>query len=106
VLTAAVIGTLALPLAPAAAIAVFLAFGLAAGLTESAERVLVARLAPVRSGRGFGAYHALTGLAALPAALAFGAIYQSQGAPSAFAASAGALLAAGLAWSAVAPRGI
>ena len=105
-LTAAVIGALALPLAPAAAIAVFLAFGMAAGLTESAERVLVARLAPVRSGRGFGAYHALTGLAALPAALAFGAIYQSLGASAAFAASAGTVLAAGLTWTIVAPRGL
>lgn len=106
VLTAAVIAALALPLAPAAAVAAFLAFGMAAGLTESAERVLVARLAPVRSGRGFGAYHALTGLAALPAALAFGAIYQSLGASAAFAASAGSLLAAGLAWTIVAPRGL
>jgi len=106
VVTAAVVGALALPLAPAAAIAVFLAFGLAAGLTESAERVLVARLAPVRSGRGFGAYHALSGLAALPAGLAFGAIYQSQGAPTAFAASAATLLTACLAWTIVAPRGL
>ena len=105
-LTAVVIGALALPLAPVAAVAVFLAFGLAAGLTESAERVLVARLAPVRPGRGFGAYHALTGLAALPAALAFGAIYQVRGAPAAFAASAGTLIVAGLAWSIVAPRGV
>ena len=32
----------------------FLALGLVAGLTESAERALVARLAPVRTGRGFG----------------------------------------------------
>ena len=31
---------------------------------------MVARLAPVRTGRGFGIYHALTGGAALPAGLA------------------------------------
>ena len=105
-LAAIVLGALALPLAPVAAIAVFLAFGMAAGLTESAERVLVARLAPVRSGRGFGAYHALTGLAALPAAVGFGAIYQSAGASAAFASSAGALLTAGVAWTIVAPRGL
>ena len=104
-LTAVVLGALALPLAPVAAVAVFLAFGASAGLTESAERVLVARLAPVRSGRGFGAYHALTGLAALPAAVAFGAIYQSVGASAAFASSAAALLTAGAAWTIVAPRG-
>lgn len=104
-LTALVVGWLARPLAPAAAIAVFLALGIAAGLTESAERVLVARLAPVRPGRGFGAYHALTGLAALPAALAFGTLYQSLGAPAALAASAIALVASAAAWSVVAPRG-
>ena len=38
----------------ACAIAVFLVMGLVAGLTEVAERALVARLAPVRTGRGFG----------------------------------------------------
>ena len=54
----------------------FLALGLVAGLTESAERALVARLAPVRTGRGFGLYHALTGAAALPAGLLFGDDYQ------------------------------
>ena len=43
------------------AVVAFLALGLVAGLTESAERAMVARLAPVRTGRGFGLYHALTG---------------------------------------------
>jgi MFS family permease len=105
-LSAAVLAGLALPIPPAAAVAVFLAFGLAAGLTESAERVLVARLAPVRSGRGFGAYHALTGVAALPAALAFGALYQSFGAGTAFAASAGSLVVVAATWFLIAPRGI
>jgi MFS family permease len=104
-LTAAVLGALALPLGPFAAILVFLAFGLAAGLTESAERVLVARLAPVRAGRGFGAYHALTGVAALPAALGFGVVYQSVGGSAAFTASAGTLVAAVVLWGIVAPRG-
>ena len=69
-------------------VAVFLTLGLVAGLTESAERALVARLAPVRTGRGFGAYHAVTGFAALPAALAFGAIYQFAGGGSALWVSA------------------
>jgi len=72
----------------------FLLFGGVAGLTESAERTLVARLAPVRTGRGFGAYHAVTGLAALPAALLFGELYQRSGATIALTASAGAVLAA------------
>ena len=58
-----------------------------AGLTEGAERSLVARLAPVRTGSGFGVYHALTGLAALPAGLGFGALYQNRGGGQALLAS-------------------
>jgi hypothetical protein len=64
---------------------------------------MVARLAPVRTGRGFGAYHALTGVAALPAGLIFGALYQSKGGPVALWASAiGMLLAVGY-WEVVSP---
>ncbi|MBA3659760.1 MAG: MFS transporter, partial [Gemmatimonadales bacterium] len=88
----------------AAAVVVFLAFGLVAGLTESGERALIARLAPVRTGRGFGAYHAVTGLAALPAGLVFGALYQWAGAPTALLASAAGMLVAVIAWLAVSPR--
>ncbi len=87
---------------PAVAIAVFLALGLVAGLTESAERALIARLAPRRTGRGFGAYHAVTGLAALPAALGFGALYQAGGGGMALWASAGGMLVATLCWLAAA----
>jgi predicted MFS family arabinose efflux permease len=104
VLFAAVVGALGLPLTEAAAIAVFLAFGLVAGLTESAERAMVARLAPVKPGRGFGAYHSLTGLAALPAGVLFGAVYQRLGGGTAFGISAGAVLVAAVGWTAVAPR--
>ncbi len=85
------------------AVSVFLALGLVAGLTESAERALVARLAPRRTGRAFGAYHAVTGVAALPAALIFGALYQHQGAEMALRASAGGMILATLVWVAVAP---
>lgn len=92
------IAALGSALGPAAAIAVFLALGLVAGLTESAERVVVARLAPRRTGRGFGAYHALTGLAALPAALGFGFLYQLQGGSMALWASAGGMLLASGWW--------
>jgi MFS family permease len=82
---------------PAVAVAVFLVLGAVAGLTESAERALVARLAPVRTGRGFGSYHALIGVAALPAGLAFGAVYQQLGGPRAlWASAAGMVLAVGL----------
>jgi MFS family permease len=100
-LFAAVAALLAARLGPAAAVAAFLLLGAVAGLTEGPERALVARLAPVRTGRGFGMYHALTGLAALPAGLAFGALYQSWGGPRALAASASGMLAATAAWLAV-----
>lgn len=93
---------LGLPLSGPAAIAVFLGLGTVAGLSESAERALVARLAPNRTGRGFGAYHGATGLAALPAALLFGALYQGYGATTALWASAGGMILAVLAWLVVA----
>jgi MFS family permease len=88
---------------PAAATGLFLAFGLVAGLTESGERSLVSRLAPVRTGRGFGVYHALTGVAALPAGLIFGALYQSANGRTAFWASAAGMVAAVLLWLMVSP---
>lgn len=89
--------------APGVAIALFLAFGLVAGLTESGERSLVSRLAPVRTGRGFGIYHALTGVAALPAGLIFGALYQSASGRTALWASAAGMVAAVLLWLIVSP---
>jgi MFS family permease len=98
---AAAAAALALELGATRAIAVFLALGVVAGLTEGAERALVARLAPVRTGRGFGVYHALTGIAALPAGLGFGALYQDLGARQALLASAGGVAASVVAWVAV-----
>jgi MFS family permease len=90
-------------LGPAEAIGFFMVLGLVAGLTESGERTVVARLAPVRTGRGFGYYHALIGAAALPAGLAFGALYQSSGGRAAlWASGAGMLLAVSL-WLIVSP---
>jgi len=103
-LFAAVVAVLGWTLGPAPAMATFLALGLVAGLTESAERALVARLAPVRTGRGFGLYHALTGGAALPAGLLFGWLYQRAGGPAALRASAVGMVAAVVAWLVVSPR--
>ena len=84
----------------AGAWALFLGMGLVAGLTESPERALVARLAGPggHQGSGFGVYHGATGLAALVGGLALGAVYQAgggAGGPRAFLASAtlGGLLA-------------
>ena len=101
---AAVVATLGATLRPSAAVVTFLALGLVAGLTESAERALVARLAPVRTGRGFGLYHALTGAAALPAGLLFGAIYQMASGPAALLASAAGMALAVAAWLVASPR--
>ena len=71
----------------------FLMFGLVAALTESPERKLVAELQPdARRGRGFGWYHALIGLAALPGAATLGVVYQNSGATMAFLVSAGATI--------------
>ncbi|HEY3013326.1 MAG TPA: MFS transporter [Gemmatimonadales bacterium] len=102
-LFASVAFALGLAIGPAAAIALFLLLGLVAGLTESGERALVARLAPVRTGRGFGIYHALTGGAALPAGLIFGALYQSASGTAALWTSAGGMAAAVLLWLVVSP---
>jgi MFS family permease len=97
-LFALVAGALAGQPSPAAAVVVFLVLGAVAGLTESAERALVARLAPVRTGRGFGSYHALIGVAALPAGLAFGALYQRFGGPRALWGSAAGMVLAVALW--------
>jgi MFS family permease len=105
VVFALVTGVLARDLGVTGASLIFLVLGLVAGLTESAERALVAALSPSRMGRSFGGYHALTGLAALPAAVAFGAVYERAGAPRALVASMVLTLAAVAWWLAVLPRG-
>jgi MFS family permease len=88
-------------LSPAGAVAAFLLLGPVAGLTESAERALVAHLAPVRTGRGFGIYHALIGATALPAGLAFGMLYQRAGGPAALLGSAAGMVVAVAVWTAL-----
>jgi MFS family permease len=100
---ALVTGTLALSLGVVGASLIFLMLGLVAGLTESAERALVARLSPRRMGSSFGGYHALTGLAALPAAVMFGALYERAGAERALLASLALTLAAVAWWLVVLP---
>jgi MFS family permease len=90
-LYAGAIAALSTAIGEVGALAVFLAHGLVAGLIEPAERVAVAKLAPVRTGRGFGNYQGLAGMAALPAGLLFGWVYTSMGGPAALLASAAAL---------------
>jgi MFS family permease len=103
-LFAAVVAALGAAVRPASAVSIFLGLGLVAGLTESSERTMVARLAPVRTGRGFGLYHALTGVAALPAAVVFGWIYQSVGGPVALVTSSAGMALAVAAWLIASPR--
>jgi MFS family permease len=81
-------------------------YGAYYGLTEGGEKALVADLTPAEMrGRGYGALHAITGIAVLPANAIFGLLYAEHVA-FAFWASAGcALLAAiGLALLARAPN--
>lgn len=80
----------------------FLALGVVAGFTESPERALVARLAGRKSGSGFGAYHALTGIGALAGGIGLGVVYQKVGAATAFTVSAVGTGVLVVAWSAVA----
>jgi MFS family permease len=102
-LFASIAFALGMALGPTLAIALFLLLGLVAGLTESGERSLVARLAPVRTGRGFGIYHALTGGAALPAGMIFGALYESASGHAALWTSAAGTMAAVIVWVLISP---
>ena len=88
-------------LALAPSVGVFVAslvvYGLFYGLTEGAERALVASLVP-RSvlGSAFGTFHLVTGLAMLPSNIAFGFAWDAFGGARCLLASAvGALVALG-----------
>jgi MFS family permease len=73
--------------------ALFLAYGVYFGLVEGAEKALIADLAPAdRRGTAFGWYNAVMGIAALPASVLLGAIWNAAGPARAF--QVGALIAA------------
>lgn len=78
--------------------ALFLVYGLFYGLTEAPEKALVARMAPEAiRGRAFGAYHFAIGIAALPASVLFGVLWQTVSVAAAFLVGGGlALVAAAL----------
>ncbi len=83
--------------APWHAWALFAFYGLFFGLTEGVEKALVADLAPEdRRGTAFGLYHLAVGLAALPASILFGWVWQAFGDTIAFGMGAALALAAGL----------
>ncbi len=82
---------------PTTLVVVFLAYGLYFGLTEPVERAWVVDLAPPsRRGAALGLYHGAVGLAALPASVLFGLLWQRFGAAAAFSFGAGAALVATL----------
>jgi MFS family permease len=58
---------------------VMLVYGAYYGLSEGGEKALIAELAPPEArGRAFGALHAVTGLAVLPANAVFGALFDAS----------------------------
>jgi len=72
-------------------------YGVVFGLTEGSEKALVADLVgPTRRGTGFGWYHATIGVAALPASVLFGTLWDRYGSPTAFGVGATLSLAAAL----------
>jgi MFS family permease len=69
--------------------ALFVAYGLYYGMTEGAEKAMVADFVPSgRRGTAYGLYHGAIGLAALPASVLFGWIWKSAGAEAAFSFAA------------------
>lgn len=76
--------------------ALFIVYGVYFGLTEGVEKALVADLVPPNvRGAAFGWYNLTIGLAAFPASLIFGGLWQAYGAATAFVV--GASLAVGAA---------
>jgi MFS family permease len=85
--------------------ALFGVYGIFFGLTEGAERALMADLViPERRGTAFGWYNLAIGLGALPASLLFGWVWDRAGAPAAFVMGATLALAAAVGMLLVVPR--
>lgn len=77
--------------------ALFAVYGLYFGLTEGTEKALVADLvAPELRGTAFGLYNLIIGIAALPASLMLGLLWQRFGAETALLTGAGLSLLAAL----------
>lgn len=82
--------------------ALFIAYGVFYGMTESVERALVADFFPdAQRGRAFGAFNLITGIGALPASLLMGWLWKTHGPLVAFGTGASFALAAA-AWLLVA----
>jgi MFS family permease len=77
--------------------ALFTVYGLFFGLTEGAEKALVADFAPEHlRGSAFGLYNLVIGVGALPASLLFGLVWQKFGAVAAFSMGAGFAIVASM----------
>ena len=101
-LYAAVYGGFSLATDPWHAWALFGVYGVVFGLSEGTEKALVADLVPARRrGTAFGWYQATVGVAALPASIVFGTVWDRHGSPAAFAMGAVLAVAAALIMSVV-----
>lgn len=77
--------------------ALLLGYGVYYGLTEGAAKAMVADFAgPAQRATAFGVFHAVVGVAALPASLLFGVYWATLGPTVAFSIGAGLALAAGV----------
>ncbi len=84
--------------------ALFLVYGLYFGMAEGTEKALVADLAPPsRRGAAFGWFNGAVGLAALPASVLFGVVWDAYGAETAFLMGASIALVATLLFALVVP---
>jgi MFS family permease len=84
--------------------ALFMVYGLYFGMSEGAEKALVADLAPPsRRGAAFGWFNAAVGIAALPASVIFGLVWDHWGAETAFVMGAGIAVVSTLLFALVVP---
>lgn len=80
---------------PGTIISLFLLYGIHFGFAEPAERAIVASMAPAElRGTAFGLFYFVTGLAALPASLLFGWLFQVFGVAVAFSVGGALALSA------------
>lgn len=85
--------------------ALFGVYGGVFGLTEGSEKALVADLVPpALRGTAFGWYHGLVGVAAFPASVLFGAVWDAWSSAAAFGMGAGIAVVAAV-WMAMVGRG-
>jgi MFS family permease len=84
--------------------ALFIVYGLYFGMSEGAEKALVADLAPPsRRGAAFGWFNAAVGIAALPASVIFGVVWDRWGAETAFVMGAGIAVVSTILFALVVP---